>query len=197
MKNDSINPADAALSESAFNRFLASLDADRERAGVRYEALRVGLVRLFDWRGAYDPQTCADETIDRVIRKVGAGETIRDIPTYCQGVARLVLLETLRAQQRQGVHLDDVPPQKIAVEPVSFDEPDEVSQQCLRHCLQSLPAAHRNLILRYYQDERRAKINQRVALAAELGIPLNALRNRAQRLRAKLEECIHGCLRKK
>ena len=197
MKNDSTEPANSALSERAFNRFLACLDNDRERAGLRYEALRVGLVRLFDWRGALDPITCADETLNRVIAKTGAGETIRDIPTYCHGVARLVLLETLRAQQRQNVTLDQLPPQKVAVKPAAIDEYDEAHHQCLQHCLQTLPAAQRHLILRYYQDERRAKINQRVALAAELSIPLNALRNRAQRIRAKLEECVRGCLRKK
>ena len=197
MHNKFTEPANSGLSERAFNRFLACLDDDRERAGVRYEALRVGLVRLFDWRGAFDPTTCADETLNRVIAKIGAGETIRDIPTYCHGVARLVLLETLRAQQKQSVSLDQLPPQKVAAQPVELDEYDEPHHRCLQHCLQKLPAANRNLILRYYQDERRAKINQRVALAAELGIPLNALRNRAQRIRAKLEECVNDCLRKK
>jgi RNA polymerase sigma factor (sigma-70 family) len=197
VKNKSTEPANSALSERAFNRFLACLDADRDRAGARYEALRVGLVRLFDWRGAHDPITCADETLNRVIAKIGAGETIRDIPTYCHGVARLVLLETLRAQQRQSVTLDELPPQKAAVKPSDLDEYDEAHHRCLQHCLQKLPAAQRHLILRYYQDERRAKINQRVALAAELDVPLNALRNRAQRIRAKLEECVRSCLRKK
>ena len=200
MKNDSTEPANSGLSERAFNRFLACLDDDRERAGARYEALRVGLVRLFDWRGAFDPITCADETLNRVIAKIGAGETVRDIPTYCHGVARLVLLETLRAQQKNHVPLDQLPPQKAATQSPDDeegDEYDEAHHHCLQHCLQRLPAANRHLILRYYQDERRAKINQRVALAAELGVPLNALRNRAQRIRAKLEECVNGCLRKK
>jgi DNA-directed RNA polymerase specialized sigma24 family protein len=185
------------LTDTAFNQFLACLDADRDRAGERYETIRRGLVRMFDARGAFDPATCADETLNRVIAKVGAGEIIRDLPTYCHGVARLVLLETLRAQQRHNVALDDLPPRNLAVPEVAEERHDEAQHRCLQHCLQKLPAANRHLILRYYQDERRAKINQRLALAAELDIPLNALRNRAQRIRAKLEECIHGCLRKK
>ncbi len=195
MKNDSTESANSALSEIAFNRFLACLDDDRERAGVRYEALRVGLVRLFDWRGALDPITCADETLNRVIAKIGAGETIRDIPTYCHGVARLVLLETLRAQnQRQG-SLDEVPAHRLAAQTIHEDE-DEDREVCFQKCLRSLPHENRQLILQYYHDEGRAKINHRARLADDLGIPLNALRNRVQRIRARLEECVQACLKR-
>jgi RNA polymerase sigma factor (sigma-70 family) len=197
VKNDSAEPVNPGLSERAFNDFLACLDANRDKAGERYETIRQGLVRMFDARGAYDPGACADETLNRVMAKIAAGESIRDVPTYCHGVARLVLLETLRAQQRHNVALDELPQHRLAAKPTEEDEHDETHHRCLQPCLQKLPAAQRHLILRYYQDERRAKINQRVALAAELDIPLNALRNRAQRIRAKLEECIHGCLRKK
>ena len=195
MKNDSTEPANSGLSERAFNRFLACLDDDRERAGVRYEALRVGLVRLFDWRGAYDPNACADETLNRVMRKIGEGETIRDIPTYCHGVARLVLLETLRQQNQRQVSLDDVPAHRLATQTIYEDEDER--QACFQKCLHSLPSENRELILQYFHDEGRAKINHRVRLADELGIPLNALRNRVQRIRARLEECVAQCLTKR
>lgn len=184
-----------ALTDAAFNQFLACLDADRDRAGVRYVALRAGLVRLFDWRGAFDPATCADETLNRVIRKVGAGEAIRDIPTYCQGVARLVLLETLRAQNQRQVSLDDVPAHKLATSAFNDDEENDARQACFQQCLRSLPSESRTLILQYYHDEGRARVNHRAALAEDLGIPLNALRNRVQRIRARLEECVQNCLR--
>jgi hypothetical protein len=36
-----------------------------------------------------------DETFNRVTRKLEDGETIRDLPTYCYGVARMVLLQSL------------------------------------------------------------------------------------------------------
>jgi DNA-directed RNA polymerase specialized sigma24 family protein len=196
VKNNSTEPANSALSELAFNRFLACLDHDRERAGLRYEALRAALMRLFDWRGAFDPATCADETINRVIRKIGAGETIRDIPTYCQGVARLVLLETLRQQNQRQVSLDDVPAHQLT--PLALiDDEDNARQDCFQKCLRSLPNDSRALILQYYQDEGRAKINHRARLADELGIPLNALRNRVQRIRARLEDCVQNCLKRR
>ena len=46
----------------------------------------------------------------------------------------------------------------------------------------------------YYQEERRAKIELRQELADSLQIPLNALRIRAHRIRARLEQCITQCM---
>jgi hypothetical protein len=53
------------------------------------------------------------------------------------------------------------------------------------------------LILQYYSDDKREKIDRRLSLARRLSIPLNALRSRAQRIRNRLEECVNGCLKKK
>jgi hypothetical protein len=58
------------LTGEAFKRFLACLDADTEQAGEKYEAIRQKLVKFFDWRGAHFPEECADETINRVVRKL-------------------------------------------------------------------------------------------------------------------------------
>jgi hypothetical protein len=43
-----------------------------------------------------------DETFNRVMRKLEEVETIRDLPTYCQGVARLVLLQSLERPNKMG-----------------------------------------------------------------------------------------------
>jgi DNA-directed RNA polymerase specialized sigma24 family protein len=96
------------LTGGAFERFLSCLDADIEHAGEKYEAIRRKLVKYFDWRGAHFPEECADETLDRVVRKLEAGETIRDIPTYCHGIARLVFLETLKKPDNRRVGLDEL-----------------------------------------------------------------------------------------
>jgi hypothetical protein len=50
------------------------------------------------------------------------------------------------------------------------------------------------LVLEYYRQERKAKIDHRKLLAAELGIAVNALRIRAHRIRRSLEQCVHTCL---
>ena len=182
-----------SLTAEAFGKFLACLDPEPEQAGEKYEAVRQTLLKFFDWRGAFDPEECADETLNRVICKIDEGETIRDIPTFCHGVARLVFLETLKRPENKRTDFDAIPPQALtAPEP----EAEDLRQDCFNHCLRELPGESRQLIMQYYRDEKRAKINHRLALAQRLALPLNALRSRAQRIRDKLEECVNRCLKK-
>ena len=101
MDGVSVSKSEWTLSAEALARFLAGLDPDSDRAGEKYESLRLTLMKFFDWRGAHFPEELADETINRVIRKIDEGETIRDLPTYCHGVARLVLLEKLKGPEKQ------------------------------------------------------------------------------------------------
>jgi RNA polymerase sigma factor (sigma-70 family) len=190
----SVSKSEWTLSAEALSRFLACLDPDSDRAGEKYESLRLTLMKFFDWRGAHFPEELADETINRVIRKIDEGEGIRDIPTYCYGVARLVLLEKLKGPESRRADFEELPPAAlVAPEPVEKDE----KQDCFELCLKDLPVESRQLILQYYSDEKRKKINRRLSLAERLGIPLNALRSRAQRIRNRLEECVNGCLKKK
>jgi len=192
MDGVSVSKSDWTLSAEALAGFLVCLDPDSDRAGEKYESLRLTLMKFFDWRGAQFPEECADETINRVIRKIDEGETIRDIPTYCHGVARLVLLEKLKGPESKRADFEELPPAAlVAPEPEEKDE----RRDCFEGCLKELPVESRQLILQYYSDEKREKIDRRSALAQRLGIPLNALRSRAQRIRNRLEECVHGCLK--
>ena len=181
------------LTAEAFQRLLSCLDADHERAGAKYEAIRRKLVKSFDWRGAHFPEECADETINRIIRKLEAGGSIRDIPTYCYGIARLVFLETLKKPDNRHISLDEL----SSVAAPSLQEEDSGERECFERCLGELPAESRQLILQYFQDERRDKINNRQAMANRLGIPLNALRSRIQRIKDKLEQGVAACLGRK
>lgn len=176
---------DWELTEEAFAKFLACLDPDPARAGEKYEALREALVKFLDWRGAPFPEELVDETFNRVTRKLEEGETIRDAPTYCHGVARLVFLQSLERPGNRRVELEE-----LSI--IAIPEPDvtDVRRECLNHCLRQLPAENRELIIEYYRKEGRRKIDHRIAMAERLGIPLNALRSRAQRIRDKLERCI-------
>lgn len=181
------------MTAEAFAKFLACLDADAEKAGGKYEAIRQTLVKFFDWRGVHFPEDCADETLNRVTRKLDEGDVIQDVATYCHGVARLVFLEKLKSPDHRRTDFEELPP-LAAAEPETT-EPD-ARQECFNRCLHDLPAESQQILLQYYQDEKRTKINNRLTLAARLGIPLNALRNRVQRLRDKLEQCINHCLKK-
>lgn len=179
------------LTKDSLEKLLLYLDEDRERAGENYETLRVGLVRFFEWRGCAFPEEHADETIDRVARKIVQGEEIRNIHSYVTAVARFVFMEFLKEREKYQAALGQLPQ-----EPVRQELPDEDARlECVRKCLQTLAPENAQLMMAYYQDEGRNKIEIRKKLAQQLGISPHTLRMRLQRLRAKLEECVMDCLR--
>ncbi|MGH9835290.1 MAG: sigma-70 family RNA polymerase sigma factor [Blastocatellia bacterium] len=196
MDRASVPKPEWTLTGEAFAKFLACLDPDPDCAGEKYENLRLTLIKFFDWRGAHFPEECADETINRVVRKLDGGDVLRDVETYCLGVARMVFLETLKRPEHRRVGLDEAPDIAAPVSSGSEDEEEDEQRRCFNHCLRELPPESRQLILLYYQDERREKINNRQAMADRLGIPLNALRSRVQRIRDRLERCAEQCRHK-
>jgi RNA polymerase sigma factor (sigma-70 family) len=181
------------LTPKAFDHFLSLLDLDRDRAGESYEALRRNLIQLFIWRGCRDPESHADETINRVIRKIDEGEEVRDPISYAHGVARRLLLEVFKKQEREQIGIDDLPP--LAAQPERQDEAED-GVLCLRRCLNRLPEESRQLIVLYYQGEKSVKIENRKRLADSLRITLNALRYRAFDLRQRLQGCIERCMQR-
>jgi DNA-directed RNA polymerase specialized sigma24 family protein len=182
----------SGLTPEAFNKLLASLDPDRERAGEKYEEIRRGLVCLFEWRGAPFPDEHADETINRVARKLDEGNQVADPFTYVYGVARLVLLEAYKLREKERAALTQLPP---PTQPALEEETAPALRfDCLEQCLDELPRESRDFLTTYYQGEKRAKIDNRQRLADGLRIPLNALRLRARRAREKLEVCVDGCV---
>ena len=185
------------LTAESFAKLLACFDLDRDSAGEKYEELRRALIRFFEWRGAPFPDDHTDEAFNRVARKLDEGLEIRNIRSYCYEVARLLCLEALKGVDSKRDPLG--PDQQNTAVIASVDEATEreIRLTCLDHCLDELPADARILILEYYQDDSRDRIERRAALAATLGLNREALANRAQRLRYKLERCITRCFNKK
>ncbi len=147
----------------------------------------------FDRKNCVSPDELADETLNRVARRLEEEGTISsDTPAhYCYIVARFVFLESLRGQHRQESLHDRIPAAQ------DFTEEEQQAQRrsnCLQQCMQKLEVPERVLIISYYQGERRTKIEKRRALAAELGVTMNALSIRACRIRDKLEACVRKCL---
>ena len=166
------------LTAQAFDRLLGALNPDRERAAAAYEALRERLIGLLRWWGAAHPEDLADETLDRVARKLDTGVEIPDgsLGAYVRGVARMVFYEWTRRPR----------PEHIAIEvgtTAAGDDHRALTQ--LDGCLDRLAAEDRRLLLRYYGDGRSADVRR--LLAVELGVSPSALRIRAHRLRARVE----------
>jgi hypothetical protein len=63
------------LTQEAFDRFLTMLDRDRDMAGEKYEFIRLKLLKYFQWCGSDVPDMDADETINRVTRRIDEGRT--------------------------------------------------------------------------------------------------------------------------
>jgi DNA-directed RNA polymerase specialized sigma24 family protein len=185
-----------ALTAGAFTKLLNRLDADRERAGEKYEDLRRTLVRFFEWRAAPFPEEQTDETFNRIARKLDEGIEIVNIGGYCYEVARLVCLEARKGRDSRRAPLDEVKVEAIAPDLTETVEKEQ-RLTCLDDCLRVLPTESRELIQEYYSDKKRGRIDRRKALADSLGLRRDALANRAQRVRDKLEQCVTQCLRKK
>jgi DNA-directed RNA polymerase specialized sigma24 family protein len=169
---------------------MARLDPDTERAGAAYEALRRALIAFFAWRGAGTPDELADEVLDRLAARLGEGVAVENVPRFARGIARLVLLEYWRRPDARPGSLDD----GGVTHPFAADPPEDVLHGCLERCLSELPREGRELILGYYGAHGRLRIEGRKRLAAAVGASETALRNRAQRLRDRLERCVLGCV---
>src|SRR6185369_9536225 len=101
-------PRGQGLTREALEALLAALGPNRETAGVQYEEIRRKLVRLFEWRGCTSPDDLADETINRVARRMAEGVELRSADPYgyfC-GVAHLVYKEVMRRQAREIAALE-------------------------------------------------------------------------------------------
>jgi DNA-directed RNA polymerase specialized sigma24 family protein len=182
---------DAGLTGASFGSLLARLDPDPERGAAAYETLRETLVRFFDWRGAWSPEDCADQALDRLARKVEDGTRIEDVRRFALGIARMVLLEQWRSPAARLAPAAEGELRRLAAPQPA---PEEPLRECLHRCLAELPAESRELILQYYAGDRRDKIEARARAAAALGLTDNALRSRAQRVRDRLERCIGRCV---
>lgn len=175
-----------------FEKMLNWLAADRDEAGRKYETIRHRLIRIFVARGCIDAERLTDEVMNRVaVRIVKLPEAYEGDPAKCfHGFAEKVYLEYLRDQREQS--FVEPPPQ-----PSSPDDEREQEDQCLKQCMEPFPASDRQLVLRYHQHEKRAKIDDRKKMASELGITLSGLRTKIHRICLPLEECVRKCLEQK
>lgn len=185
-----------ALTPESFDRLLSWLHSDREQAGLKYEEIRVALIRRFRQLGCNDPEELANLTIDRVAQKLPEViDTYKGEPEpYFFSVAWYIYKEYLRRPIILSLAKLDFRDPATSSEDLSEKE---LLDSCLRHCLDQLDKDSRDMILEYYRGNRQVKIQTRKALAERLGIELPNLRLKAQRVRSKLKKCILDCMERK
>ena len=171
----------------SFNKLLLWLDPDPEKAGEKYEKIRIRMIRIFACQECCDAEDLADETINVVTSKIDwLIEHYEGEPAlYFYGVAKNIYRERLKRKRRP-------PP------PPPDPKPDEIETVCsfLDDCLDELTSADRDLILQYHEGEKRQKINNRKSMAANRNITLNALRLKAYHIHSRLKQCIEVRIRK-
>jgi hypothetical protein len=183
---------DWILNPPAFRQFLNWLDEGVDSNGERYLEMRRRLAHYFDRRSCSSPDDLADETLNRVARKLEEkGEIVGASPAhYCYIVAKFVLQEFGRRSEQNQTSLDQAQSsgRVIASLAVPFrPNVDAVAKEklfdCLERCLSKI--------------QPRAKIERRSELATSLGLTTNALSIRACRIRSKLEICVRTCAKQR
>jgi len=200
MANARLN-RDSSTTAAAFRQFLSWLDQGTDSNGEKYLEMRRRLVAYFDRKNCVAPDELADETLNRVARRLEEeGAITGTAPAqYCYITAKFVFLEYLRSGTRSDTSLAEMSPAEVdSVLGVAASADGEAQTKehlsaCLEGCLAQLPPADRDLILEYYRGEQRTKIESRRGLAATLRLSVNALSIRACRIRHKLELCVREC----
>lgn len=176
------------MDQESFDRLLRWLGPDREASEKKYLDIRFRLIRILARWGCYEAEDLADEAFDRVAKKLPEIEKnyVGEPALYFYGVARKVFHEWLRRPKPVLPPSPDPDPGDLL----------ELYDNCLTTCLDDLSQSDRKLILDYFKEEGRAKIDAHNAMAKELGININALRTRAHRIKKTLKECVFKCIRR-
>src|SRR5688572_22891083 len=132
-------------SEAAFQRLLSWLDQGADSQGERYLDIRDRLVDYFARRNSAAPEDLADETLNRVARRLEEAGSIDDVAParYCYIVAKFVWLESLRQRARQpetpltDQHNVEIP--HVATDETAAER--ERTMACLEHCLEERTAS--------------------------------------------------------
>ena len=182
------------LGQQQFDALLTFLSPDREEAGEQYEQIRSGLVRYFDFKGCVDPQTLADETINRVAAKLRAFDLSKKVrpASYFRGFASNILLEYRRRPYKES----ELEENTGSVQPTpAVEDTGEDQKRCLDECLEELPSGEKDLVAEYYSLDKQARIDLRRRISEREHISTAALYTRICRIKSTLKDCIENCTR--
>lgn len=198
-----------AMAENPHVLLLRWLSPDEEQAVRRYQNLRQKLVVLFARRGVFSSvaEELADETLERTGHRLAAGEVIRHAEpmAYLHGVAKNVLLEYWRKQQKQAgreIPLDDLLSLNINRVEFSLPHQNEWEEQkerqrlleCLDKSLSTLSPEDEALLRTCYHEDSNQQAANRRAAAKRLNLMENSLRANLHRLCQTLKRKVRACV---
>lgn len=148
------------------------------------DALRAYVMALVMNSGAADD--VVQETNVVLCRQADEFPEIKNFTAWACRIAYFEVLSSRKRHQRDRLFFDD---ELLAI--LAEDAPQLVGDaaqhgQWLDRCLEELPEAQRQLILRRYGPEGAVK-----SLAAELGRPVGSVQQTLYRIRLSLMDCVH------
>lgn len=181
------------LGKKEFDALLRFFSDDREEAGERYENIRRGLIRFFEFKGCSDALSLADETINRVAAKIEGFDSSRETKpeSYFYGFAANILREYKRSAVKETA-LEDTHYTEIGHPGANGDKETELA--CLDKCLEKLRDGDKKLIAEYYAYERQEKLVHRQEMAERIGCEPGALYTRVFRIKKALRNCVEKCV---
>lgn len=187
----------AEITQTGFDKLLQIFDSNRENAGIKYENLRLRLIKFFDWRNCENSEELADTVFDRIIKKIIEGEEIQNINAYSATIAQFVFKEYCRRNERKFQSIEDNPNIQELKSNENFVEKLEqikdIRQSCFEKCLRAFDVETQKLLISYHDTDERTMIHTRKRLAEQLNLNINTLRIKICRYKSKLENCTHNC----
>jgi len=178
------------------------LDANEQRAWERYGTICCKLITFFENKITVDPVDCLNKTFDRVVENISKGK-IDQIPiedNYFLKVAWYIFKESWRKAQNTE-SIEDLSEGKIPPTDTEEEEDENLERvkkeqrlECLDKCMKELPENLQKLIINFHKCSGAEGIRIRKKMAKKLKITGNALRIKANRIRAKLGICLDNCL---
>jgi hypothetical protein len=92
------------LTQESFDKLLAWLHPDRERAGEKYEHIRRTLISFFLSQNSHKPEELADETINRIAQRLdeNAEGYVGDPANNFYEMARIVYADNHRIYRSEA-----------------------------------------------------------------------------------------------
>jgi hypothetical protein len=178
--------------QESLEKLLVWLSSNREEGAEKYERIRLRLIKYFACNGCGDDdEHLADETIDRVMKKLERNEIpdpfTGDKVLYFLAFARMVRLEHYNYQRRDIQH-PVIDPDRVQAEAEAI---------CLTECVRILQQEDRWLAIEYYRFDKTTKVAHHSKLASRFDLSMAGLRTRVHRVRERLKPCIKECLERR
>lgn len=178
------NLNETILTQRNFEMLLNWLNEDREIAGHKYESIRFTLKKFFYARGCTHAEELADETIDRVLKKIEVLQKtfIGNPILYFMGVAKYIFLEYTKKDFEK-----ELSPNLTDKDWFNDDETERL-YFFLDKSLKKIPTKERKFILEYYSGNKKNKCQRRKQMSRNLNITNKTMHVQAFRIRTKLHK---------